>query len=200
MCDEDYRGASPFSEVETQAIKNFVERHNNFIKIAFNFHAFGNLLIHPFNYDGYSNEDLTNNFNDFYNIYRKIMNFNELPKNIKVGNGRNTIGYSADGEASDWMLAEHNILSMSPELGTNSKESETFFINKTEELKTVVFTNYPWVFKTMSLIFPQIEVSLIEGLVLESKNMNSVVRIELLVCNEGLSSYSGKKLIVVLNS
>lgn len=48
------------------------------------------------------------------------MNFNELPKNILVGNGRNTIGYSADGEASDWMLADHNILAMSPELGTHS--------------------------------------------------------------------------------
>lgn len=37
------------------------------------------------------------------------------------GNGFKTIGYPANGEASDWMLGVHNIISFSPELG-NVKE------------------------------------------------------------------------------
>lgn len=43
-----YRGTAPFSEVENQAMKWFVENHN-FI-MAFNNHSFGNLLLYPFGY------------------------------------------------------------------------------------------------------------------------------------------------------
>lgn len=41
-CQEDYRGPYPFSEPETQAIKEFVESKPA-IKIAVNFHSWGNL-------------------------------------------------------------------------------------------------------------------------------------------------------------
>lgn len=36
---------------------------------------------------------------------------------IYHGNGESTIGYTANGEASDWMLGSHNIISFSAELG-----------------------------------------------------------------------------------
>lgn len=48
-CEEDYRGKSAFSEPETQGIRDFVVAHPN-LKIALNFHAWGNLLVVPFNY------------------------------------------------------------------------------------------------------------------------------------------------------
>jgi carboxypeptidase T len=50
-CAEDFRGPSAFSEPETQAIRNLVENRKDKLIMAFNFHAFGNLLIYPFNYD-----------------------------------------------------------------------------------------------------------------------------------------------------
>jgi hypothetical protein len=34
-----------------------------------------------------------------------------------MGNGKTTVGYEANGEASDWMLGAKKILSFSPELG-----------------------------------------------------------------------------------
>ena len=48
-CNETYRGTSPFSEPETQIVKDFVESHD--FKIALNYHSYGNLFIRPFGYD-----------------------------------------------------------------------------------------------------------------------------------------------------
>lgn len=58
VCSEMYRGPAPFSEPETAVIRDFVDKWNN-IKIAINFHAFGNLFIIPFNYDEAENKNLT---------------------------------------------------------------------------------------------------------------------------------------------
>ena len=53
-CADDYRGKEPFSEPATKQMKTFIEDtvEGQSIKIALNFHAYGNLLIHPFNYLG----------------------------------------------------------------------------------------------------------------------------------------------------
>jgi hypothetical protein len=45
----------------------------------------------------------------------------------------NTIGYEANGEASDWMLHEKNIIAFSVELGSDKKHSENdekFYVAK----------------------------------------------------------------------
>jgi len=48
-----------FSEPETAAVRDFVETKKDILAMAFNFHAYGNLLIYPFNYDpSPSNNDL----------------------------------------------------------------------------------------------------------------------------------------------
>ena len=51
-CEEDYRGPRAFSEPATQQVKTFLENtpEGKSVKIALNFHAWGNLLVHPFNY------------------------------------------------------------------------------------------------------------------------------------------------------
>ncbi|HIB48309.1 MAG TPA: T9SS type A sorting domain-containing protein [Flavobacteriaceae bacterium] len=43
-----YRGTGPFSEVENQAMKWFVENHD--FMMAFNNHSFGDLLLYPYGY------------------------------------------------------------------------------------------------------------------------------------------------------
>ncbi|MBT5078826.1 MAG: zinc carboxypeptidase, partial [Candidatus Marinimicrobia bacterium] len=47
-CSQTYRGTTPFSEPETQIVKNFVESHD--FPIVLNYHSYGNLLIHPLGY------------------------------------------------------------------------------------------------------------------------------------------------------
>jgi carboxypeptidase T len=46
-CEKTYGGPFPFSEPETQSIKNFMETWRS-IKLALNIHAFGNLICIPF--------------------------------------------------------------------------------------------------------------------------------------------------------
>jgi hypothetical protein len=125
-CKDDFRGPSPFSESETIGVKNFIETHEN-IKIAFNYHAWGNLLIMPFNY---LNEDLpvlANNYTILYKVYQDFIRESGLPSGNLAGNGKSTIGYTANGEASDWMLGEKGIVAFSPELGTAEKDTEGFY-------------------------------------------------------------------------
>ena len=114
-CQEDFRGESAFSEPETKAIKDLIEENN--IKIAYNYHSFGNFLITPFNYDSDENNNLKTKFDEFYKLYKEFYQEGLFPFNDIMGNGKATVGYQANGEASDWMLGAKKILSFSPELG-----------------------------------------------------------------------------------
>ena len=51
-CEEDYRGQFAFSEQATKKIKYFLELtgEGKSVRIALNLHAYGNLMVHPFNY------------------------------------------------------------------------------------------------------------------------------------------------------
>lgn len=93
LCNEDYRGISAFSEEETKAIKAFLEAHNE-IKIAINYHSFGNLLIMPFNYisDNSNMEYLKQNLPKEYDIYMDIIKNGNFPNKFLYGNGVSTIG------------------------------------------------------------------------------------------------------------
>jgi carboxypeptidase T len=52
-CSEIYRGPFAFSEPETRAIKNLIDEKHSDIKVALNFHAFGNIFLHPFSTDSH---------------------------------------------------------------------------------------------------------------------------------------------------
>ena len=67
------------------------------------------------------------------------------PLGYVLGNGASTIGYTANGEASDWMLGERGIYALSPELGTKSHASEKFFIKNEKVLRQIVSQNYGWI-------------------------------------------------------
>jgi hypothetical protein len=48
-CAENYRGPFPFSEPETRAIRDFLISHRHSIKFVYNFHAYGNMYLWPYN-------------------------------------------------------------------------------------------------------------------------------------------------------
>ena len=130
-CEEDFRGDFPFSEPETKNIKYFVESHPN-IKIAYNYHSWGNLVITPFNY--MKNEDSLNlikkEFPIHYKMYEDFKNEGNFPQNFLFGNADKTIKYLSNGEATDWLLGKQKILSFSPELGNGKKNSDVFYPDK----------------------------------------------------------------------
>lgn len=64
---------------------------------------------------------------------------------LRKGNGMRTVGYQANGEASDWMLANFGIVAASPELGTNDRESFDFFIEERPVIYEVLEENLDWI-------------------------------------------------------
>lgn len=48
-CFEFYAGHEAFSEPETRAIRDFLEKHKDEIKFVINFHSNGNSFMWPFN-------------------------------------------------------------------------------------------------------------------------------------------------------
>jgi hypothetical protein len=92
LCNEDYRGEKAFSEPETQAMKEFIEKHTNNIKVALNYHSFGNLLITPFNYETKENSNLEKNFPRYFRLYKEFSSEGGFPPLDLLGNGQQTIG------------------------------------------------------------------------------------------------------------
>ena len=85
-CDQDYRGSEPFSEPETQAIRDMLVEMPN-MKIAFNMHATGPLWIHPFCFDtSPENPLLTEDFPNAKAFYRHLTSNIGLSDSWKVGN------------------------------------------------------------------------------------------------------------------
>ncbi|MDW8302399.1 MAG: M14 family zinc carboxypeptidase [Bacteroidia bacterium] len=111
--DETYRGTAPFSEPETQAIRDFCQSKQ--FKIALNYHTYGNLLIYPW---GYLPSYYTPDSAQFVE-YAKLMS---QVNNYTYGTGNETVGYVVNGYSDDWMYGEqttkNKILSFTPECGT----------------------------------------------------------------------------------
>ena len=109
-CSQTYRGSAPFSEPETQIIRDFVEDHD--FPIVLNYHSYGNLLIHPLGYIAGllpPEPDLS--------IFREFGDEMTMYNNYLMGTGIETVGYTVNGEACDWMYGEHGIYAYTPEIG-----------------------------------------------------------------------------------
>ncbi|OFY28286.1 MAG: hypothetical protein A2X01_08170 [Bacteroidetes bacterium GWF2_35_48] len=106
-----YRGDSAFSEPETQAVKYFLENHQ--IKIALNWHAYGNMIIYPWNYQNYYTED---------SLFFETLGKNISAKNhYRYGTVHETYGYQSNGDADDWgygeLMSKNKIMSFTGECG-----------------------------------------------------------------------------------
>ncbi len=111
-CSETYRGDSPFSEPETQAVRDFVNANN--FKINFNYHSYSNLLIYPFGYE-YDNQAPQEDIDIFIEYGQDMVQYN----NYALGTGPDLL-YPVNGEACDWMYGEKNIFSYTPEIGSQN--------------------------------------------------------------------------------
>ena len=107
-----YRGPAPFSEPETEMVKNFCIQHT--FKMAFNYHSYGELMIFPF---GYQHSTQTADSNFFFQQGKLTTRANEYI----FGTGDQTVGYIVNGSSDDWMygdtLQKQAIYSFTPEVG-----------------------------------------------------------------------------------
>ncbi|HHJ50545.1 MAG TPA: T9SS type A sorting domain-containing protein [Phaeodactylibacter sp.] len=106
-----FRGTAPFSEPETQAVRQLANAHQ--FQIALNYHTYGNLLIHPW---GYNDQPTTEDA--IFKGFGKVMT---RDNKYLVGTGVETVGYIVNGDSDDWMYGEQSekprIFSLTPEVG-----------------------------------------------------------------------------------
>lgn len=140
QCAETYRGPTSFSEPETQAVRALIEKEKT-ISSAMNFHCYGNIWIHPFNYMHTPHKYPINAYKDIINFYEEFKYEVAKVSKASYGNAIETVEYSTDGEGSDWMLGEHKIVAFSPELGSSNIHARTFFLPK-DLIHEVIQENY----------------------------------------------------------
>ncbi|MCL2291351.1 MAG: immune inhibitor A [Bacteroidetes bacterium] len=112
---ETYRGDAPFSEVETQVLKNFCE--NKKILLCLNYHCMGNLLVYPWGY--------TNTIPPEYPIFRAYAERFTFENNYTYGTCYEVLGYYTNGSSDDWMYGEqetkNQIFAFTPEVGNREE-------------------------------------------------------------------------------
>lgn len=107
-----YRGDAPFSELETQALRDFVLSKN--IRIALNYHTYSNLLIYPYSAMNSETEDSL--------FYRDLAYILTKKNNYLFGLDKQTVNYSSRGSSDDWFYWTDNAkknktFAFTPEIG-----------------------------------------------------------------------------------
>ncbi len=121
--DDTFRGRTAFSELETQAVKNFTNNHH--FRAALNYHTYSSILIYPWGYI----DALTPDSARFTYYARTMTQFN----NYDYGNSSQLL-YAVNGSSDDWMYGDitserPRIFAMTPEVGTTGfwpSQSEIF--------------------------------------------------------------------------
>lgn len=88
------------------------------------------MWIHPFNYMKEKGKYPDNLDPTLMNFYEQFKSEVKSVSDSYYGNAIEMVDYATDGEASDWMLGEHNIIAFSPELGSNNSQAKDFYIRK----------------------------------------------------------------------
>jgi len=105
---ETYMGPRPFSEPETQAIKNYIDTHQN-ITTLLSFHTFSELILYPwgYSYDGIS---VARDQQVHKVMAEKMAEWNHYTAQ------QASALYQASGDTVDWAYGTHKIIAFTFEL------------------------------------------------------------------------------------
>lgn len=101
QCSQTYAGHTAFSEVETQAIRDYVLANKENIKVFLDIHSYGNWLLYPWGYtttppdNGDELQELGDRVNDAIYAVRG--------SNYSVGNS-NILLYATSGSGPDYAM------------------------------------------------------------------------------------------------
>lgn len=117
--NETYKGTEPFSEPETQVIRDFVNSHLN-AKVLLTFHTFSELILYPW---GHSYDSIAEK--------RDLQVFEKMAKTMSGWNGytpqQASDLYIASGDTTDWAYGEHGIFAFTFELSPKDQWSGGFY-------------------------------------------------------------------------
>lgn len=105
---DTYMGPRPFSEPETQAIKKYVEDHEN-ITILLSFHSFSKLILYPWGHK-YTGIENGNDQAVHQKMAEKMSEWNGYTPQ------QSSDLYIASGDTTDWSYGVHKIISFTFEL------------------------------------------------------------------------------------
>jgi carboxypeptidase T len=110
--NETYMGPKPFSEIESTAIKNYVEAHTN-ITVLLSYHSFSKLILFPWGHK-YDKIEITNDYAVHKTMADKMATWNGYDPQ------QSSELYIASGDTTDWSYGEHKIISFTFELDPSS--------------------------------------------------------------------------------
>lgn len=106
--NDTYMGTKPFSEPETQAVKKYVEAHDN-ITILLSFHTYSQLILYPWGHK-YDSIETGNDLKVHETMAKKMAEWNKYTPQ------QASDLYIASGDTTDWSYGEHKIFSFTFEL------------------------------------------------------------------------------------
>jgi carboxypeptidase T len=101
-------GPAPFSEPETQAIKKYVDEHDN-INVLLSFHTFSQLILYPW---GHTHQNIS--------VAKDYQTYKAMAEKMAEWNGytpqQSSDLYIASGDTTDWSYGTHKVFSFTFEL------------------------------------------------------------------------------------
>ncbi|XP_046736225.1 carboxypeptidase B-like [Diprion similis] len=145
-CSDIYAGTEAFSEVETQALRDFVLANNETIKLYLAVHSYGNYFLYPWGYTA----DLPDNEEELRTLAEAADDALSTLRGTRYTIGTSTnVLYEAAGGSDDWVKGVGGVeLSYTPELtgggifGFDPPVSEILPIGQEFFLATRVFGEY----------------------------------------------------------
>lgn len=116
----EYEGEAPFSELETQAIRDFVGSHDFVLSLSY--HTYSELILYPWGYTTQPTED-DELFRDIANSISSINGY-EVMQASEL--------YLTSGDSDDWLYHDHHVLSFTVELGKEHQPSYDEVLNISE--------------------------------------------------------------------
>ena len=141
-CNIEYAGTEPFSEPETRAIRNVLNRVE--FTSALLLHSFGEMLLFPFNGD--ASAEIAEVDKPFYDNIKTLFAID------KAGPVSRILKYNAYGEATDFLYGSMNILAFSLEAGSEANG----FLPPINEARNTVIQNFDRVKAWIMLSGPRI--------------------------------------------
>jgi hypothetical protein len=93
---ETYRGAGPFSEPETAAIRDFMAARH--FTVSLSFHSYGSLVLYPWGYAAIDTPD--------HPVFRALGDSMALQNGYRAGNPKSHAIYVTNGAMDDWVYGD----------------------------------------------------------------------------------------------